>query len=944
MSKAIQGVAALAGDVGLGAVAFFDPAIVASPWFDKVMLGLLMTGISDEAGAIGDALTQNRGVGITTRQAAASRQIVYGQFRVGGMLAYQSTTGSGPGILNEIVVLTGHEIEAFVNAYVDGRKVYFDTTDGNPSNITRGGYNFGGFADGNDHVGPNGLKFNFGGNVFVSAHFGDQPLGTVDGNMTANDPAWGTIGPGSPSLVGCAYVYFHALASASLFPQIPETKFTILGKNTIFDPRTNTTSWTQNAALIIADVLTNSEYGFGYTQAQINTEQLIAAANICDELVATAAQGDELRYTINTAFDTSSMPGDILDSMLAACAGRIAQVGGQLYIFPAAFQGSSFTWDESALVDSVEWNPYRSKRDLFNHVSATFTAPNYPYSVTDAGSVGSSTNNLYDANGYDPGGTTQDNFGLEWQPASAPSYASDPMHGFPVDTFTTQDGGIELWKDLNLKCVISVACSQRIMKINLLRNRFQGSGTLSMITSAYAMMPVDAMEVTFTPLGWNDQLLEVTGVRFTVKEGDDENGPSLYTSVDVDQTDPSIYEWSTTEEQTILALPAGGASQVPYVVAPPTNVVLDSGANTAVIGADGVTIPRISVTWDAPADPSVVRIQIQYQQVGSASFIDTVSASVTSLQAFITGVVAGQSYNVQIRSVRANSAASVWVGVPSFLVSDTLSNITSAGISSNIPFNINNDAMLTSEVESGSITVQIFGPGGAGTAWDNFTGQGTQTFPAAVLSGLMPSTEYTVVFDVATQAYDGLTDFNDSLSDSFITLGSLMTVAADGTGGVSGGGASGGAGPRVPGCTIEGTMLDGWNGIPTDNRIIKAAVDAGQWMYLQGRDVPERVLSAEWIEVDSLYRITVGDASFECSGSHTLKLSDGYQWVENIRSGSMVETRDGYQPVRIEQVHKAGRVLKLHLEGPSHEYSVSGVLSHNAKIAQPITSDPAPSE
>jgi hypothetical protein len=439
--------------------------------------------------------------------------------------------------------------------------------------------------------------------------------------------------------------------------------------------------------------------------------------------------------------------------------------------------------------------------------------------------------------------------------------------------------------------------------------------------------------MSFPVLGWNNQLLEVTGVRFTVKEGDDENGPSLYTSVDVDQTDVSIYEWSVTEEQTILAVPAG-ATQVPYVVAPPTNVVLDSGANTAVVGADGVVTPRISVTWDAPADPSVTKIQIQYQLVGASVWTDSGSADVTSLQAFITGVVAAQSYNVQIRSVRANNAASVWVGTNSFLVSNTLSSITSLGINPNSPFNINNDAMLDSVVDDTGVDIRVYGPGGVGTAWDNFTGQGSATFPAATLTGFAASTEYTVVYDISTGTYSALTDFNDTLSDSFLTVGSLLTISAAGTGGVAGGG-GGGGGPRVPGCTVEGTLLDGPNGWPIDNRTIKAGVDAGQWMYLQGRDEPERVLSAEWIEVDSLYRVTVGASSFECSGSHTLKLADGYQWVENVHSGSMVETRDGYKPVRIDHVQKSGRVLRLHLEGPSHEYSVSGVMSHNFKIAQP---------
>jgi hypothetical protein len=42
-----------------------------------------------EAGAIASALTSNRGMDITTRQAASARQIIYGMQRVGGDMVYQ---------------------------------------------------------------------------------------------------------------------------------------------------------------------------------------------------------------------------------------------------------------------------------------------------------------------------------------------------------------------------------------------------------------------------------------------------------------------------------------------------------------------------------------------------------------------------------------------------------------------------------------------------------------------------------------------------------------------------------------------------------------------------------------------------------------------------------------------------------------------------------------
>jgi len=146
MSKAIQGAALLAGAVGMGVAAFLDPALVASPLFDKVWASLIIGGISMEAAAIAGALTSNRGMGITTRQAAALRQIIYGEQRVGGVEIYRSTTGSSHDQFNYIIVLAGHEIDSIVNLYLDGRQVYWHGS--GPGYTVRNGVGFGGIADG----------------------------------------------------------------------------------------------------------------------------------------------------------------------------------------------------------------------------------------------------------------------------------------------------------------------------------------------------------------------------------------------------------------------------------------------------------------------------------------------------------------------------------------------------------------------------------------------------------------------------------------------------------------------------------------------------------------------------------------------------------------------------------------------------------------------------
>jgi hypothetical protein len=70
-------------------------------------------------------------------------------------------------------------------------------------------------------------------------------------------------------------------------------------------------------------------------------------------------------------------------------------VGGKYYIFPGIFVGSSFTWDQNILTGPIDWNPHRSSRELFNAVSRTYVASNYPYNTLDG-----QGDSLYDNNGF----------------------------------------------------------------------------------------------------------------------------------------------------------------------------------------------------------------------------------------------------------------------------------------------------------------------------------------------------------------------------------------------------------------------------------------------------------------------------------------------------------------------------------------------------------------
>lgn len=655
MSKAIQGAAELAGAVAMGAAAFVTGgAALAIPGYAQAMGMLVIAGISSEIGAIAQALTTNRGVQVTDRRPASNRTVVYGTQMVGGTLVYESVTGHQ---YNQIIVLAGHTIHSIQGIFLDGRKVIFKGS-GNGWGV-RNGVGFGGDASNSDQIGPDGVThYNFGGKVYVEARYGDQPTGDVMGSMTGNDSIWAynaTTGD-APSLQGCTYIYLKCVASSSQFPQRPEVKILLNGKTDILDPRTGLRGFTNNNALVLADVITDTQFGLG--DDNVDQTQLIAAANLCDEQVAVAALSGatESRYCCDYAYDTGTAPADVMATMLAGMAGRISYVGGKWFIFPGAYVGSSMSFDASALTASVQWNPARSVRDLPNRVTGTHISAEYPYSVA--------------GNYYQNRQTVQNTFDLKFTQSSYPYYAQDVRHGYPNDEWLNEDNGHIRPMELGLPTVLSLTQCQRVAKINLLRARArQGTGALEMRLDAYKLQPCNVLSFTFSQLGWNGQVLEIVGTTLKVDKVSSDQGEaySVRYMLNVQQTDPSIYAWSTSEELTIYAAPAA-PTQTPLIPNPPTNLQLSSGANTAIVGQDGSVTPVIQVTWNTPLDNAATGIAIQYQLVGQANWYYAPTADISLNVGLISTVVAGLHYNIRIATVRANGALSSWVEQDNFLV------------------------------------------------------------------------------------------------------------------------------------------------------------------------------------------------------------------------------------------------------------------------------------
>lgn len=666
MSKAIVGAVEIAGALALGAVALGTgglgtaalAAYLNTTQGFSLMVGLAASGISAEAGAIASAISGGRGVNITDRRPASNRQIIAGTQMVGGVLVYESVTGHQ---YNQVIAIASHSIHSILGIYLDGRKVYFTGSGGGWS--VRNGVGFGGNADGSDHLGPDGVtKFNFGGKVYVEARYGDQAFGDYISGLTANDSAWGPKGSDCPSGVGIAYLYLKCTAGDQ-FPNRPEVRILVNGKNDILDPRTGTTGFTNNAALVLADRIRDTTFGLG--DSAINTAQLIAAANLCDEQVAVAALSGstESRYCTDFVCDTGTSVSDAMETMRANMNARISYIGGEWWIMPGAYVSPVLSFGKEDLTGPVQWNPGRSVRELPNRVIATHISAEYPYSVFGGYYLNHSG--------------VQNNFDLKFQQTSVPYYAQDVLHGYPTDQFLTEDLNHIRPLAMEFQAGLSVTQCQRLMKQALLGLRAkQGSGTLEMDLGAYKLQPGDTFKMTFDELGWNEEILEVTSTSLRLERSGEDNDEALsirYT-VGVRQTDPSIYAWSTLEELNVYAA-AAAPTQTPYTPNPPTNMQLFSGPNTAITTSDGLLVATIEVTWDTPLDNLATSIQIQYAVASTGAWYGAPSQDISLNVSLISTVSAGASYDVRIRTVRASGAVSDWVQQNGFLVPALTGNL-----------------------------------------------------------------------------------------------------------------------------------------------------------------------------------------------------------------------------------------------------------------------------
>ena len=117
--------------------------------------------------------------------------------------------------------------------------------------------------------------------------------------------------------------------------------------------------------------------GQNWPARRFDNDSWTAAANVCDENVTLAAGGTEKRYRVGGELSFSETPLDVVDRLLASCAGRMVESGG-IYKVTAGGIGASvysFTDDDVVISEEATGQMFPAREDICNTITGTYVEP-----------------------------------------------------------------------------------------------------------------------------------------------------------------------------------------------------------------------------------------------------------------------------------------------------------------------------------------------------------------------------------------------------------------------------------------------------------------------------------------------------------------------------------------------------------------------------------------
>lgn len=507
-----------------------------------------------------------------TNSAANPRRIIYGKAKVGGQVAYWESSGTDDVYFHMIIVFASHSCQEIGDIYFADKLAFK--------------------WNGSAHV----AQGDFSGKAIVYIETGKQT--GANASVVADTPAnWDN----SHKLLNQTYAYFKLTFDSTVYSGgIPNVSAIVKGKDTIWDPRTNTYGYTDNHTLCCLDYLL-WEDGLRAKVEELNIDSFKDSATISDELVASGVGKTEKRYTINGSLSYQAAALDNFQELLKAGSALCPAPNGVFTFVPGIFDmpDSYLEFDEDDLISGLQFSPGAGKNGRYNYAKGTFVDPSNNYSLVE-------------------------------------------FVQLPVEGYIERDGE-ELVFDQKWPLTNSGTAARRLSKIAIENSRF---GLTVSANFKYRMLNAivgDRITLSIEGLGWSSKVFRVVSLSFGILSG---------ASVVLREDSADVWDW---QEGDSLEVPVPPSLNIPsgLVVTIPSNIQFTEELYST--NAKTQVKTRVFMSWTGGA--SDIAYDIQYRIPGGAWISGGTywQANDIALNDFELGL-----YQFRVRSINGIGKKSDW--------------------------------------------------------------------------------------------------------------------------------------------------------------------------------------------------------------------------------------------------------------------------------------------
>lgn len=600
---------------------------------------------------------------ITFRGATLPRREVLGRAITGGDLVWPASTGAAKTSLVMVLALSAREIDGVEKVFYDGEEITLDvngyansgpfasaqynslqafgttaasggtvtlSTPADPAriNVVSANWDVGDVAAQTElpftlstdrltvnvgasaYAGPVVVNYQVQGasaSLRIIIHRGEAGQ-AVDSAVTALFP---TEWDASHTLTGIAYAVIVANYDPSAFPQgLNGISFLVRGSK-VLDPRTSTTAWTDNPALLVRHIAT-TPLDPAINGVAVDDAACIAAANVCDQTVTYTVGGvskTRKRYIAGTIYSDGEAPIKAIDELCQAMAGGRVFAAGKLRMRAGAYSAPVMSLGDSDFMGgAVDVVPALPREQLVN---------------------------VANGKAWDP-----DN---RWQFVDVPEVRSS--------TYITADGGALPPLSVDMAAVPDMAQAQQLLAVMLREARAAFTITAQFRMTAYPLELFDTATVMNSRYMTAPLTMLLVGRRWSLDGG---------LVLTFRATAASVYADGTAFDEP--AVPAANLLPLPWSVAAPGALTIDSDPSTL---GDSTQTSRMQVSWPLHPDAAVRNggaIEVQYRPADEAEPAGEwpgVKESGRSTSTVVRGVQQGRIYLVRARAWNG-PAVSAW--------------------------------------------------------------------------------------------------------------------------------------------------------------------------------------------------------------------------------------------------------------------------------------------